>query len=76
LDLSINNLIVDDFIALWKEIDREAYRSCPEGAESSYEALRNQWAAKVVLLPKGYHTERFPLAKPFVNAHQQYYSSH
>lgn len=75
LDVSINNLMVDDFIKLWEEIDREAYRACLDD-DSSYQKLRDQWAAKVVLLPKDYHTERFPLAKPFVDAHQRYYSSH
>ena len=76
LDLSINNLMVDDFIQLWEEIDREAYRCYPDGSESSYMTLRDGWASKVILLPKNYHPERFPLAKPFVDAHQQYYSSH
>lgn len=77
LVLSINNLMVDDFIQLWKEIDMAAYSmAVAEDRESSYESIRDQWAAKVVLLPKGYHLERFPLAKPFVDAHQRYYSSH
>ncbi|QOL19543.1 hypothetical protein [Candidatus Bodocaedibacter vickermanii] len=75
LDLSINNLMVDDFTALWKEIDREAYRACPTDDDASYQALRDRWAAKVVLLQKDYHVERFCLAKPFVDAHRRYYFS-
>lgn len=77
LDLSVNNLMVDDFIQLWEEIEREVYRYYPSGDDiSSYIDLRDHWAAKVVLLPKDYHPERFPLAKPFVDAHRQYYASH
>lgn len=76
LNLSINNLMVNDFIQLWEEIDREAYRSFLEDSESSYESIRDQWAAKVVLLPKDYNTDRFPLAEPFVDAHQRYYFSY
>lgn len=76
LDLSINNLMFDDFTALWKEIDREAYRSCPTDDDASYQALRDQWAAKIVLLPRDSHIERFWLVQPFVDAHRRYYSSH
>lgn len=76
LDLSINNLMVDDFPKLWEEIDREAYRSSPDDNGSSYEEIRDRWAAKIVLLPQNYHIERFSLAKPFADAHQKYYFSH
>ena len=75
LDLSINNLMGDDFTALWEEIDREAYRTCPTDDDASYQALRNLWAAKVVLLQKDHHIERFWLAQPFVDAHHRYYFS-
>ena len=44
--------MVDDFIQLWEEIDREAFRSSPDDSTSSHNTLRDHWAAKVVLLPK------------------------
>jgi len=73
LDISINKLVVDDFLALWDAIDMEALKVSINESAGQHEKLRDNWAAKVVLLPKNYHVERFALPKPFVTAHMQYY---
>ncbi len=75
LNLSINNIGVSDFSTLWKAIDSYAYRMAIVEDLGSYETLRDQMASKVVLLQGDYHTDRFPLAPPFVSAHQGYYDS-
>jgi hypothetical protein len=76
LDISINNLMVDDFQSLWQAIESEALRvSIISEYTESFEALRDKWASKVVLLPKNYTVDRFPLQLPFVNAHRRYYGS-
>ncbi|QOL19544.1 hypothetical protein [Candidatus Bodocaedibacter vickermanii] len=65
LDVSANNMMIDDFRQLWEEISKAA--SC--------EVLRDQWAAKVVLLSRDYDPKRALLAQPFVDAHRRYYFS-
>ncbi len=73
INLSINNIGVSDFDVLWKAIDSYAYRMAIVEELGNYETLRNQIARKIVLLQENYHTDRFPLASPFVSAHQDYY---
>jgi hypothetical protein len=76
LDISLNNLMVDDFEGLWQAIESEALRfSIINTDTESYEVLRDKWANKVVLLPKNYTVDRFPLQTPFVSAHHRYYGS-
>lgn len=75
LDVSINNLMVDDFHTLWELIEREARRISIIEEIPSYENLRDQWASKVVLLPESYNVERFLLPSAFARAHQQYYQA-
>ena len=75
LNVSINNLMVDDFRTLWELIEREARRISIIEEIPSYEKLRDQLASKVVLLPESYTVERFFLPSAFVSAHQQYYQA-
>ena len=74
LDLSINNLMVNDFQQLWEDIERYARRLSIIEDLANPEELRDKWAAKVILLPSSYTVvERFALQPPFVSAHKQYY---
>ena len=75
LDISINNLNVPDFEDLWEEIETQARTTIIiEDLSVSEEYLRDQWAQKVVFLPKSYTVERFfSLESPFAKAHREYY---
>ncbi len=74
LDISINNLGVSDLRDLWNEIETQAHRATiVEELNLPLEEIRDQWASKVILLPRDYTIERFPLSPPFVHAHQQYF---
>ena len=74
LNISFNNLGVSGLVDLWSEIETQAHRATiMEDLNLLVEDVRDQWASKVILLPRDYTIERFPLKQAFIKAHEQYY---